>query len=97
MFHSLCWAQILSQIHGGGHQTPCQASIDKERVTAKFQELVAGGLDPNEAATQAGQTFFSGVILAGRKILGHMMLLETDKISYTGQFCVSEKMLVQVT
>lgn len=31
------------------------AAIDKERVTAKFKELVASGLDPNEAATQAIQ------------------------------------------
>lgn len=31
------------------------AAIDKERVTAKFKDLVASGLDPNEAATQAIQ------------------------------------------
>lgn len=34
---------------------PAPAAIDKERVTAKFKELVAGGVDPNDAATQAIQ------------------------------------------
>jgi len=34
---------------------PPSGAIDKERVTAKFKELVAGGLEANEAATQAIQ------------------------------------------
>ncbi|CAK9087779.1 unnamed protein product [Durusdinium trenchii] len=32
-----------------------RVAIDKEQVTAKFKELVASGLEPNDAATQAIQ------------------------------------------